>query len=120
MRAVRAEVGLVLQDGDGVAAFGQIVAAQEDVSYSAEPSFWVIIKDYEQESCFILMFWAFAILGYKALVTLEERALLQRELIPVREGVRILPEDTREYARTLQALPDSEPQYLDQFEWTRT
>ena len=90
----------------------QVVRAQEDAMYSAEPSFWVVIKDYEQESCFILMFWAFAILGYKALVTLEERSLLQRELIPVREGVRILPEDTREYARTLQALPDSERSLL--------
>lgn len=85
----------------------QVVAASEDASFSAEPSFWVVIKDYEQEACFILMFWAFAILAYKALVTLEERALLQRELIPVREGVRILPEDTREYARTLQALPEA-------------
>ena len=86
--------------------------AKTDANYSAEPSFWVIIKDYEQESCFILMFWAFGILGYKALLVFEERALLQRELLPIREGVRILPEDTREYARTLQALPDGDRRLL--------
>jgi biopolymer transport protein ExbB/TolQ len=94
-----------------------ILAEQEahvrtDANYSAEPSFWVIVKDYEQESCFILMFWAFGILAYKALLVTNERALLQRELLPIREGVRILPEDTREYARTLQALPESDRRLL--------
>jgi biopolymer transport protein ExbB/TolQ len=84
----------------------QAAAVREDVMYSPDPSFWVTIKDYEQEAWFILMFWSFAILAYKALVTFNERALLQRELLPVREGVRILPEDTREYARNLQALPE--------------
>jgi biopolymer transport protein ExbB/TolQ len=86
--------------------------AASDVNYSPEPSFWVIIKDYEQESCFVLMFWAFAILAYKASAALEERALLQRELLRVREGTRILPEDAREYARTLQALPLAEQRML--------
>ena len=37
----------------------------------------------------------------------RERSLLQREVLPVREGVRILPEDTREYVRVLQSLPDT-------------
>jgi biopolymer transport protein ExbB/TolQ len=86
--------------------------AKADPNYSPEPEFWVIIKDYEQESCFILMFWAFAILAYKASAVFNERSLLQRELLPVREGVRILPEDTREYARTLQALPASDRSLL--------
>jgi biopolymer transport protein ExbB/TolQ len=90
----------------------QAVKAKADVNYSAPPDFWVIIKDYEQESCFILMFWSFAILGYKTATTLNERALLRRELLPVREGMRILPEDTREYARTIQALPDTDRRML--------
>lgn len=90
----------------------QAVRAQADTNYSPEPSFWVTIKDYEQESCFVLMFWAFAILGYKAVAVFNERALLQRDFLPVRDGVRILPEDTREYARTLQAMPDAERRML--------
>jgi biopolymer transport protein ExbB/TolQ len=90
----------------------QRVRAQADVNYSAEPNFWVIIKDSEQEACFVLMFWAFALLGYKAAATLQERALLQRELLPVREGVRILPEDAREYSRNIQSLPDPDRRLL--------
>jgi biopolymer transport protein ExbB/TolQ len=86
--------------------------AKTDANYTAEPSFWVIVKDYEQESCFILMFWAFAILGYKTALVFNERGLLQRELLPIREGVRVLPEDTREYARAVQALPEPERRLL--------
>jgi biopolymer transport protein ExbB/TolQ len=100
-------VTIVRPRADAVLA-EQTVRAQADANYSAEPSFWVIIKDYEQESCFVLMFWAFAILGYKAAVAVQERSLLQRDLLPVREGLRILPEDTREYARTIQSLSDAD------------
>jgi biopolymer transport protein ExbB/TolQ len=65
-----------------------------------------VVRDFEQESCFILMLWAFAIMAYKARSGLAERHLLEQDLLRIREGVRILPEDTREYARALQELPD--------------
>ena len=84
----------------------QTLRIQEEENYTPERSIFVLIRDFEQEACFVLMLWAFSIMGYKATHALSERKLLQRELIPVREGVRILPEDTREYARTMQALPD--------------
>jgi len=84
----------------------QALRMQQEETYTPERSVWVLIRDFEQESCFILMLWAFAIMGYKASTAISEQALLQRELVPVRDGVRILPEDTREYARTIQAMPD--------------
>jgi len=84
----------------------QALRLQSEQNYTPERSVWVLIRDFEQESCFILMFWAFAIMGYKAVVAINERSLLQREFLPIREGVRILPEDTREYGRLLQSLPD--------------
>jgi biopolymer transport protein ExbB/TolQ len=90
----------------------QAVAAAVEEHYVPERSIWVIIRDYEQESCFILMFWALAIMGYKAVQIARERKFLERELIPISEGESILPEDTREYARPLQALPDDERGYL--------
>jgi biopolymer transport protein ExbB/TolQ len=84
----------------------QALRMQEEFGYTPERSIWVLIRDYEQEACFILMFWAFAIMAYKAYVALKERSLLQQNLLHVREGVKILPEDTREYSRALQSLPD--------------
>jgi biopolymer transport protein ExbB/TolQ len=84
----------------------QALRMQQEENYTPQRSVWVLIRDYEQESCFILALWAFAIMGYKATTALKERGLLQREFLHVREGVRILPDDTREYARAIQDLPD--------------
>lgn len=72
--------------------------------YVAQRSVYVVIRDYEQEACFILMLWALAIMGMKAKRAMDERAMLQRSLLGVREGTSILPEDTREYSRPIQAL----------------
>ena len=83
----------------------QNAAAAENPDYVRERTVWVLIKDFEQEACFILGIWALAIMGYKASTILRERRLLDVELIPVTEGMRILPEDTREFARGVQALP---------------
>ena len=52
----------------------------------------MILKDYEQESCFILMFWAMAIMGFKARQSLRGVGSDQ-QLIQVSEGMNILPED---------------------------
>ena len=82
----------------------QLIA--EDETYTPERSLYILIRDFEQESCLVLMLWAFSIMGFKASRAVGERKLLQEELVPVAEGVRILPEDTREYARTMQSLPD--------------
>ena len=39
---------------------------QADPGHVQERSVWIIIRDFEQESCFVLMLWAFAIMGYKS------------------------------------------------------
>ena len=76
-----------------------------DPDYVPERSIYVLLRDYEQEACFILMLWALFIMAYKALAIARERSLLGRQLIPVGEGMSILPEDTRDYSRPVQALP---------------
>lgn len=86
----------------------QAIEAQENPDYIRERSTWVLIKDLEQEACFVLMFWALAIMTYKARLLVQERRLLEVDLVPIAEGMRILPEDTREFARQVQALPENE------------
>ncbi|MEP3857386.1 MAG: MotA/TolQ/ExbB proton channel family protein [Porticoccus sp.] len=81
-------------------------------AYVAERSFYIVVKDYEQEACFILMLWAFAIMGYKARHTLNERKLLSLPLLGVSEGSRVLPEDARQMSRPVQALPEAQQGYL--------
>ena len=74
--------------------------------FTEERSLYVVLKDYEQESCFILMLWAFSIMGYKFRNALRERETLQTEFVNVGDGMSILPEDTREYTRPIQSLGD--------------
>ena len=90
----------------------QAVQISSNPNYVPERSAFVVIKDYEQEACFILMLWAMSLMGYKALVTLRERRVLQIDLIPVSQGTSILPEDAREYSRPVQALPTEEQRFL--------
>ncbi len=90
----------------------QNMMAAADPDFVRERSVWVLIKDLEQESCFILMFWALAIMGYKSVKLGAERRLLEVDLVPVPEGMRILPEDTREFARQVQGLREDQKQLL--------
>ncbi len=90
----------------------QAARLEADKSQITERSVYVLIRDYEQESCFILMFWALAIIGFKGIKTARQRALLQMDLIPLSEGMRILPEDTRDMSRQIQALPSHQREAL--------
>jgi biopolymer transport protein ExbB/TolQ len=85
---------------------------RENPDYVAERSVYVIVRDFEQEACFILFFWAVTIMGFKGWSALRQRSLLQEDLVPVAEGMKILPEDTREYSRQIQALPQQLQEYL--------
>ena len=90
----------------------QAIQINTNPDYVPERSTHVVIRDMEQEACFILMLWAISLMGYKAWQSLEERKILQLDLIPLNQGTSILPEDSREYSRPIQALPDSQQRYL--------
>lgn len=104
-------VTVVRPEADTILA-EQTARMQIDPDYVPERSIWVIVRDFEQEACFILMLWAMAIMGYKWVATARESRMLQTDLVPMADGMRILPEDTREYARQIQALPHSQQRSL--------
>jgi biopolymer transport protein ExbB/TolQ len=85
---------------------------QADPGYVQQRSFWVVIKDYEQETCFILMLWAIAILGYKGRAAFGQHRLLDQDLLRLPENLPIGPEDTRELAGRITALPRGIQHYL--------
>ena len=82
------------------------------VDFVPERGFTVVIRDYEQESCFILLIWALAIMGYKGRRAMHEQRLLDRRLLEIPEGTTLLPQDAREYSRSLEALPEQEQDFL--------
>ena len=83
----------------------QAARLADDGSYVPQRSWYVVIRDFEQEVCFVLMLWGVAILGYKSLAVQREQRLFKGNLLTLNEGTRILPEDARKYARQMQALP---------------
>ncbi len=85
---------------------------QTDPDAVPERSVWIVVRDFEQEACFVLMLWAMAIMAAKWVATNREARLLDSDLIPIADGIRILPEDAREYTRQIQALPSKERQAL--------
>jgi biopolymer transport protein ExbB/TolQ len=54
------------------------------------------------------MLWALAIIAEKVVRLRAERRLLERSLVPLAEGMRILPADVRDHTRELQGLPPGE------------
>jgi biopolymer transport protein ExbB/TolQ len=104
-------VGVVRPQARAAEVASQI-QIEADPDAVPEGSIWVVLRDYEQETCFILMLWAMALLAFKAIGVSRERALLRDDLVPVRAGETILPEDTREYARSLEALPEPQRDFL--------
>ena len=90
----------------------QAIQINANPDYVPDRSAYVVIRDFEQEACFILALWAISLMGYKALQTTQERRILQLDLVPLNQGTSILPEDTREYSRPIQALSDDQQGFL--------
>ena len=108
-------VGLVRPNAEAVIeAERQAIAAQQASGepVTIERSAWVVLKDYEQEACFILMLWVMAIMGLKAQGVGAQRRLHNQALVSIEDGRRILPEDARKLSRPLEALPEPERAYL--------
>jgi hypothetical protein len=80
--------------------------------YVQQRSFYVVVKDYEQETCFVLMLWAFSILGFKGKETLGQQRILDQDLLRLPDGLPIGPEDTADLAGRLQSLPGYMQNYL--------
>ncbi len=106
-----AYVGIVRPRGDAILA-QQAAALESDKSAAIERSVYVLIYDWEQEAAIILALWALAIMAFKWVGILRQQAFLQQDFIPLAEGVRILPGDTRELARQIQALPEDKRRAL--------
>jgi biopolymer transport protein ExbB/TolQ len=97
---------------------GDAIVAAEQARMRADPEFvpewslFLVINAGEQEAEIIHFVWAMLIIGYKALLIRRERKLLHRELIHVPEGIKVLPEDAKDYARQLDDLPAEEKSML--------
>ena len=96
-------VALIRPQGEAITQ-AELARMKEDRTYVPKRSFYLVIKDFEQELEIIHFVWAMLIIGYKAWLVRRERQFLDREFIQVPEGIKVLPEDAKDYARQLESL----------------
>lgn len=90
----------------------QAAAMATDPNYVPERSFWIIAKDPEQEVAFVLGFWAIFVMLFRGTRVSRARRLLERDFLHLPDGMRVLPEDSREYLRQVEALPPADREQL--------
>lgn len=84
----------------------------QDPSHLQQRNFYVVIKDYEQEACFVLMCWALAILGYKGIMVWRQQRLLEEDLLQLPINLPLGPEDASELICRIDERTGSERKYL--------
>lgn len=83
-----------------------------DANYVGQRSYYVVVRDYEQEACFILMLWAFAILGFKWRIAYRQQKQLEQDFIGLPEGAVISASDTDSLSQRILHLPEKMQGYL--------
>ena len=106
-----AYVVVIRPNADAVLEY-QAEQISRNKDYVPEKSVYVLIRDFEQEACFILMFWALAIIAFKLTRILKERSLLESDVIQAKEGLKILRQDIKDLTRKVQSLPGDKINYL--------
>lgn len=109
---VHASYALVIRPQAEAWAKAEVQPVEGESVVPSTPPLVIILKDYEQEACVILFFWALAIMGYKARLLKSHISLMDEDYVQVEEGRRILPEDARELTRRLQSLPEPQARAL--------
>ena len=79
-----------------------------EANYVERKSLLVVLRDYEQEACLVLMLWALAILGYKATNGVRQQRLLGQDLLDLPPGLPVGQEDVLELSERLAARPEHE------------
>ncbi|MFK8047488.1 MAG: MotA/TolQ/ExbB proton channel family protein [Halioglobus sp.] len=82
-----------------------VAAAEETGAFEVPRTLPIVIKDFEQEACFILMLWSLAIIGFKLRQVGRERLLLHLQINGLDKDARVLPEDAVQLIRPFDALP---------------
>lgn len=83
-----------------------------DSNHIKQRSVYVLLKDYEQEACFILMVWAFAILGYKYRTAYRQQKQLDQDFIGLPENANITVPDVSTISKRIGLLPEKMQEFL--------
>lgn len=80
-----------------------------DGSLSANRSVAILLKDYEQQACITLMFWASIIIAHKFIKLNGERSLESHRFLSISKGERIIPDDALAHYKDVQSQVKNSP-----------
>ena len=83
-----------------------------DKDYVQQRSYYVVLRDFEQETCFVLMLWAMAILGYKGTAVRRQQRQLERDFIGLPEGAVISAESATTVSDRIRGMPEKLREHL--------
>jgi biopolymer transport protein ExbB/TolQ len=84
-----------------------------DKNYEVKQSAYVILRDFEQESCLILMLWAFSILGFKGVRIMRQKEQLALDFVGLPDGAAVTIESAQQASALIRKrLPKNVQDYL--------
>ena len=86
----------------------QTLQQQTNPEYVPERSVYIILRNFEQETCIILFLWALSIIGMKTLTTMRETSLLDRHADTANGRDEHIAGGRPHFSRPVQALPEAE------------
>jgi biopolymer transport protein ExbB/TolQ len=91
----------------------QVARVKLDPSHQPERSTYALIKDYEQEACFVLMLWAMAILSFRGVVVFRQQRHLALDLVGLPDDALVTVDSTRQAMEMIRRrLPAKALDYL--------
>jgi biopolymer transport protein ExbB/TolQ len=85
----------------------------QDANYEQRRSAYVVLRDFEQEACFVLLLWAIAILGYKAMASRRQQKQLELDLVGLPEGEYVTVESAEQASELIRKrIPEAAQDYL--------
>ena len=76
-----------------------------DADYVRQRSYYVVVKDLEQEACFVLMLWALAILSFKGTAIRLQQNQLSQDFIGMPNKKVLTVSDTESITERIRRLP---------------
>jgi biopolymer transport protein ExbB/TolQ len=88
------------------------VMAQQNVGgegFVPERNIYVILKNYEQEGCFVLLSWSMVIIIFKLTTVYREKRVMDDTYIDIERGERIIPEEALSHFKHLESRMQASP-----------
>ncbi len=83
-----------------------------DKNYVQKRNFYVVVRDFEQEACFILMLWALSIMAFKGVSSWKQNKLLDIDILNLPYDLPIGIEDSRQLLQRIGQLPAAMQDFL--------